>query len=84
MTYVKSGPLTPRQREIYDFLRQYAANYGTSPTLLEVGKQFAINASTVSEHLNTLELTGSANRNRHLVRGTTVLGACPYCGAGVS
>jgi len=48
--------LTPRQREIYDFLLKTIREKGFAPSIHEIGRRFKI-ASTngVSDHLKALE-----------------------------
>lgn len=55
--------LTRRQREIYDFVREFINEQGHSPTVFDIAKQFRLRAtSTVSEHLQALEKAGMIKR----------------------
>jgi repressor LexA len=57
--------LTKRQREIYDFVREFIANNGHSPTVFDIAKRFRLRAtSTVTEHLQTLERAGVIVRGK--------------------
>jgi len=55
--------LTPRQREIYDFLLKTIREKGFAPSIHEIGRRFKI-ASTngVSDHLKALEKKGYVRR----------------------
>jgi repressor LexA len=55
--------LTPRQREIYDFVLQNIREKGYAPSIPEIGRRFNI-ASTngVSDHLKALEKKGYLRR----------------------
>src|SRR5438094_6330972 len=56
--------LTKRQREITDFIKQYAAKYGYPPTVREIGKAVGLaSSSTVHAHLANLEKYGVLKRN---------------------
>src|SRR5438128_10847897 len=56
--------LTKRQREIADFIKQYAAKYGHPPTVREIGKAVGLaSSSTVHAHLANLERYGVLKRN---------------------
>ena len=56
-------PLTPRQKEIYDFLLKTIREKGFAPSIPEIGARFKI-ASTngVSDHLKALEKKGYIRR----------------------
>ena len=51
-------PLTRRQRQIVDFLRQYAGEHGISPTLEEIASHFGVNKVTIFGHVAELERKG--------------------------
>ena len=47
--------LTRRQREIYDFIREFVADKGYSPSLKEIGEGFGISSvATVHKHVQHL------------------------------
>ena len=47
--------LTRRQREIYDFIRQFVADKGYSPSLEEIGARFGLSSvATVHKHVQHL------------------------------
>jgi repressor LexA len=56
--------LTKRQKEIFDFIRRYAAKYGYPPTVREIGKAVGLHSSsTVHAHLANLEKIGLLRRD---------------------
>jgi len=66
--------LTKRQKEIYDFIRKYAARYGYPPTVREIGKAVGLHSSsTVHAHLANLEKIGLLRRDPSKPRAIEVL-----------
>jgi repressor LexA len=66
--------LTKRQREIYDFVRQYLGKYGYPPTVREIGKAVGLHSSsTVHTHLANLEKAGVLRRDPTKPRAIEVL-----------
>ncbi|HYE74763.1 MAG TPA: transcriptional repressor LexA [Blastocatellia bacterium] len=62
--------LTPRQRELHDFLWRYHQRYGQAPTIAEVQRHFKLKSpATVHEHLAVLERAGYIKRHKHVGRG---------------
>jgi len=56
--------VTKRQKEIFDFIRRYAARYGYPPTVREIGKAVGLHSSsTVHAHLANLEKVGLLRRD---------------------
>ena len=56
--------LTKRQKEIFDYIRRYAAKYGYPPTVREIGKAVGLtSSSTVHAHLANLEKIGLLRRD---------------------
>jgi repressor LexA len=56
--------LTKRQKEIFDYIRKYAAKYGYPPTVREIGKAVGLHSSsTVHAHLANLEKIGLLRRD---------------------
>ncbi len=64
------APLTPRQREVLDFIQRHLAEHGVAPTLREIAEAFGF-ASTASaqKHVLELERKGWLLRHRHRTRG---------------
>jgi repressor LexA len=56
--------LTKRQKEIFDYIRKYAAKTGYPPTVREIGKAVGLtSSSTVHAHLANLEKIGLLRRD---------------------
>jgi repressor LexA len=56
--------LTKRQREIFDFIRGYAARHGYPPTVRDIGRAVGLtSSSTVHAHLANLEKLGLVRRD---------------------
>ena len=66
--------LYPRQREIYEYIKQYIQQTGTSPTLKQIAAAMNLNSlATVSEHLDALEKKGLIERVFGEARGIRIL-----------
>src|SRR3989338_7526196 len=50
--------LTPKQKQIYDFIKTYSDKKGFSPIHEEIAKKFKLAVSTIHEHLSALERKG--------------------------
>lgn len=50
--------LTPKQKQIYDFIKKYSEKKGISPSQEEIAKKFKLAVSTIHEHLSALERKG--------------------------
>ena len=65
----KMAILTPRQREIYEFLKGQILNRGYGPTVREIGAEFGIRSPNgVMCHLKALEKKGLITRESHMSR----------------
>jgi len=66
---VKTSHLTPRQREIYEFVKDNIMNRGYGPTVREIGDEFGIKSPNgVMCHLRALEKKGLITREPNLSR----------------
>ena len=66
--------LTKRQKEIFDFIRKYAAKTGYPPTVREIGKAVGLHSSsTVHAHLANLEKAGLLRRDPSKPRAIELL-----------
>jgi repressor LexA len=66
--------LTKRQKEIFDFIRRYAAKTGYPPTVREIGKAVGLHSSsTVHAHLANLEKIGLLRRDPSKPRAIELL-----------
>lgn len=70
--------LTPRQREIFEFIKQMVIEMGRPPSLREIGENFGINSTNgVRSVLEALERKGYIKRNRYLSRGIEIIKEAP-------
>ena len=66
--------LTKRQKEIFDYIRRYAAKTGYPPTVREIGKAVGLHSSsTVHAHLANLEKVGLLRRDPSKPRAIEIL-----------
>jgi len=69
LTKEEKPNLTPRQREIYEFLKDKILNRGYGPTVREIGAEFGIRSPNgVMCHLKALEKKGLITRESHMSR----------------
>ncbi|GAF77858.1 unnamed protein product, partial [marine sediment metagenome] len=62
--------LTPRQKQIYEFIENYIDKKGISPTFEEIRKKFKLNApSTVHQHIKSLVSKGYLEKTNNSARG---------------
>lgn len=65
----KLATLTPRQRDIFEFLKDKILNRGYGPTVREIGNEFGIRSPNgVMCHLKALEKKGLISRESHMSR----------------
>ena len=67
--------LTPRQKEILDFIREFTAAKGFSPTHREICEEFGYSSyGTAHKHLKLLEQKGFLRRHWNQKRGVELAG----------
>src|SRR5437016_9798280 len=67
--------LTPRQRQIWDFLVDYGDRHGYPPTVREIGEAVGLaSPSTVHAHLANLERAGLLRRDPTKPRALELVG----------
>ena len=67
-------PLTKRQREILDYLNEYADAQGYAPSFEEIAEKFGYSSlATVHEHLSNLERKGYIKRSYNESRAIEIL-----------
>jgi len=63
-------PVSPRQKQIYDFASRYIATHGYAPTIAEIGEHFNLRAPATVHHILTgLEREGLIRRIPNVSRG---------------
>jgi repressor LexA len=75
--------LTPRQKEIFDFIKGFIKERGFPPSVREIGERFRIYPRAAFDHLKALEKKGYLRRRGSMSRGLEVLvfqGSEPYGG----
>jgi len=66
--------LYPRQREIFEYIKQHIQKVGSSPTLKQIAEAMGLSSlATVSEHLDALEKKGLIERIFGEAKGIRIL-----------
>jgi repressor LexA len=67
-------PVSPRQRQVYDFISRFIEVNNQPPTIAEIGKQFKMSSSaSVHSILSALEEEGLIKRIPHVSRGIEII-----------
>lgn len=66
-------PLTTRQREVLEFVRQFMAKTGYPPTVREIGAHFGFVPRSIFDHLKALERKGYLRRDGAKSRSLQIL-----------
>ncbi|QQG52186.1 MAG: transcriptional repressor LexA [Candidatus Falkowbacteria bacterium] len=67
--------LTKKQKQIYDFIREYTGKYGYAPSLTEIGSEFGVSTvSTIHKHISNLIEKGLVKRIRGVARSIELVG----------
>ena len=65
--------LTPRQKQILDFIKNYTKKKGFAPSLEEIKKHFRLNSvSTIHQHIEALERKGALQTSKNQRRSIEV------------
>jgi repressor LexA len=75
-------PLTVRQREILEFVRQFMTRVGYPPTVREIGAHFGFVPRSVFDHLKALERKGYLRRDPAKSRSLQILEPAPVAASG--
>jgi repressor LexA len=70
-------PLTARQREVLEFIRQFGARVGYPPTVREIGAHFGFVPRSIFDHLKALERKGYLRREASKSRSLQILEPLP-------
>ena len=65
--------LTPRQREVLNFIRTFTARHGVPPTVREIGARFHVTPRAAFDHLRALERKGALQRRASVGRTSRAL-----------
>jgi repressor LexA len=70
----RQGGLTPRQRQILDYLVRTIQDKGYAPSVREIGEALGLSSpSTVHQHLTALEQKGFVRRHGDRMRALEVV-----------
>src|SRR3989344_2992858 len=65
--------LTPRQKQILDFITKYNKHYGVSPALEEIKRHFRLRSvSNIHQHIEALKNKGYLNKTENQPRGIEI------------
>lgn len=64
---------TEKQLRILEFVQEFRAERGISPTLEEIAKHFGVTKITIYEHVNQLERKGAIKREKFRARSIEIL-----------
>lgn len=64
---------TEKQLRIMEFIQQFRAERGISPTLEEIARHFGVTKITIYEHINQLERKGAIKREKFRARSIEIL-----------
>jgi len=65
--------LTPKQKQILEYIKKYILKYQYSPSLEEIGKRFKLVKSTVHQHVENLKEKGYLNKTGYRARAIEIL-----------
>ena len=65
--------LTPRQKEIFNFINRFIKERGYPPSVREIGERFNIYPRAAFDHLKALERKGYLKRRGSMPRGLEIL-----------
>jgi repressor LexA len=65
--------LSPRQAEIYEFIKAYRAEHGYAPTFRDVASGVGLYLTTVIAHLKALKNKGFVTWNEGIARSLRVI-----------
>ncbi len=70
--------ISPRQREVFDYLSRFVGKYGHAPTIAEIQAHLGLSSpSTVHSLLSALERAGLIRRIPNISRGIEIIGDDP-------
>lgn len=65
--------LTPKQKQVLDYLTEFIGEHGCSPTLQQIAKRFRLRSlSTIHKHLTSLRDKGLITRKENTPRGVSL------------
>ena len=76
--------LTPRQQQVYDYLKTYIGNSKYPPSVQEVSEHFGISIRAAYDHIKALEKKGRLRRTDNRPRSIELLESEPYAAGIIS
>lgn len=71
---MQTKQLTPRQGQVFKFIKKYVAKHGYAPTYEDIGKAVGLSSSaTIYNHIRSLEKRGYIRRRKGVSRGIDIL-----------
>lgn len=67
--------ITDRQQQVLDFIANYVAEYGSSPTLVEIGEHFKFSRNAAMCHIVFLQKKGALSVRPGVSRGIKLAAA---------
>lgn len=68
------GQITPKQRELFEFIKQFIQEHGYSPSYREIATMLGYNSvATVAEHINNLVTLGLIRKTNHSARSLEIV-----------
>jgi len=67
-----SNRLTPKQKQIFDFIKKYIKEKDYSPSLEEMGKHFHLAKSTIHQHIEALRSKAYLNKSDYQARAIEI------------
>ena len=64
--------LTPKQKQIFEYVKKYIGEKSYSPSLSEAGKHFKLAKSTIHQHIETLKEKGYLNKLDYQARAIEI------------
>src|SRR3989344_9547733 len=64
--------LTPRQKQVLDFVTSYTKKRGFAPSIKEMGQRMGLAISTIHQHLMALQNKGYLQRQKNQKRGIEI------------
>ena len=71
MSMRKNTNLTPKQKQILDFVTSFYETHGYAPSLAEIARHFKKSVPTIHQYIEVLHRKGFLNKDKHLWRSIT-------------
>lgn len=65
--------LSPRQKQIFEYIKEFLKKRGYSPSLKEIGKRFGVGKSTIHQHVEALKEKGYLDKTIYQPRTIEIM-----------